>query len=108
MERAVLEPEELPQVVAPRGALVRLGRGHQSAFAFGAFGEAQVLVSDALPPRRPVTPVRRGGEHPLEVVHVDPIRYEPRLPVRGRELDATLRLDGHRSPRSSRSATAER
>ena len=108
MQGAVLEPEELAEVVAPGRALIRLGRGDHASGPLSSVGDREMLVADALPVRRPVAPIGRRSQDPIEIVHVDPIRNEPRLPVTRRNLDAIRCLDGHRSPRSRRSATADR
>ena len=108
MQCEVLKPEELAEVVAPCSALVRRGCRHETAGALRFVGERPMPVADAFPTRRPVPPVRRRGEDLLEIVHVDAVRDEPWLPVRRHKLDPVGRLDGHRSARSSRSATAAR
>ena len=108
MQRAVLEPEELAEVVAPRGSLVGICRGHQVARPFGLIRDRAMLVADAHPVGRPITPLRRFAEDPIKIVRVDPVGHESRLPVAGRELNAVCGLGRHRSPRSSRSARADR
>ena len=67
----------------------------QRAGAVGVLGDRPMLVADAPPGRRPVTPLRRLGEHSIEVVRVDAVRDEPRLPVARGQTDAIRGLGGH-------------
>src|SRR2546428_2790156 len=108
VQHPVLEPEELAEVVAPRCSLMSVGRRDDVAQALGFVSDRAMLVTDALPVRRPVAPLGRRGEDPIEIVDIDPIRDEPRLPMAGGDLNAVHRLGGHRSPRSRRSAAADR
>src|SRR5205814_3135240 len=85
-----LEPEELPEVVAPGRALVRLGGGDLAPLALGLFRERAVHVADLHPVRPPVLPFRRPALDFFEIVDVDAVGGEPRLPVAGGELDLVL------------------
>ena len=108
MQGTVLEPEELAEVIAPRGPLVSLGGRHPVARAFRFVGDRAMLVAETPPVRCPIAPFARRGEDPIEVVGIDPVRHKPWLPVAGGEMNAVRGLERHRSPRSRRSATAAR
>ena len=108
VQPTVLEPQEFAQVIAPSCSLMGLGRRDDVARPLGFVADRAMLVTDTLPIGSPVAPFGRRGEDPIEVVDVDPVRDEPRLPMAGGDLNAVRCLDGHRSPRSRRSATADR
>ena len=77
MRRAILEPEELPEVEAPGRALVRLGGGDLAPLALGLFRERAVHVADLHPVRPPVLPFRRPALDLFEIVHVDAVGGRP-------------------------------
>src|SRR4029077_6676814 len=92
----IFEPEELAQVVAPRGALKGLGGGKMSATISSFSGEALMHLSDGPPVGPPVLPLGGLADGVVEVVDIDAVGDESRSPVMRRDLHVVRGfLGGH-------------
>src|ERR1022692_2016614 len=100
MQRRVLEPQELAEVVAPRRALICLGCRHHPAVTLGLLAHRLVDAAHRVPVGSPVRPLHGSGQHVLEIVDVDTVGNEARLPV--------MRCDLHTVHRSVHQTGAPR
>src|SRR5205807_1284866 len=95
MPREILEPEELPEVIAPGGPLIASGRRYGSSVLFRVTTERFVHLADGPPVGAPVLPFRRLRYGRVEVIEIDTVGDEARPPVMRGDLDAVARFHTH-------------
>src|SRR5580693_8354368 len=88
VKAGAFEPEELTEVIAPRGPMIGLGGGHQSPAIFRVERQRLVDLTDRPPVRSPIHPVSGLRDCFVEIVDVYPVGHEARPPVMGCNLDA--------------------